>query len=89
MEGTNSFFVFETFTKEQFERLITNLNTRKAVQSNDIPTKLVKELDYIFSKYTATSINRCIAGGTFVNAFKKAEVRPIYKKNRKIELQTH
>ena len=25
MEGTNSFFVFETFTKEKFERLITNL----------------------------------------------------------------
>ena len=30
-----------------------------------------------------------MTGGTFVNAFKKAEVRPIYKKNRKIELQTH
>ena len=85
MEGTNSFFVFETFTKEKFERLITNLNIRKAVQSNDIPTKLVKELDYIFSKYTATSINRCITGGTFVNAFKKIDVGSIYKKDRRTE----
>ena len=39
MEGVNSSFVFETFTKE---KIVTNLNIRKAVQSNDIPTKLVK-----------------------------------------------
>ena len=42
MEGANSSFVFETVTKEKFEKLVTNLNIRKAVQSNDIPTKLVK-----------------------------------------------
>ena len=53
----------------------------KTVQSNDIPAKLVKEFDYLFFKYIATSINRCIAEGTFVNAFKKAEVRQIYKKD--------
>ena len=81
MEDANSSFVFETDTKENIEKLITNLNIRKAVQSNDIPTKLVKEFGYLFSKYIATSINRCITGGTFVNAFKKAEVWPIYKKD--------
>ena len=42
MEGVNSSFAFETFTKENIEKLLTNLNIRKAVQSNDIPTKLVK-----------------------------------------------
>ena len=81
MQGTNSSFVFETVTKEKIEKLITNLNIKKAVQSNDIPTKLVKEFGYLFSTYIATSINRCITGGTFVTAFKKAEVRPIYKKD--------
>ena len=85
MEGTNSSFVFEIVTKEKIEKLITNLNIRKAVQSNDIPTKLVKEFDYLFSKYIATSINRCITEGTFVNAFKKAEVRPVYKKEGRTE----
>ena len=85
MQGANSSFVFETVTKEKIEKLITNLNIRKAVQSNDIPTKLVKEFGYLFSKYIATSINRCITGGTFVNAFKKAEVRPIYKKDGRTE----
>ena len=85
MEGTNSSFVFETVTKEKIEKLIRNLNIRKAVQSNDIPTKLVKEFGYLFFKYIATSINRCITVGTFVNLFKKAEVRPIYKKDGRTE----
>ena len=61
--------------------LVTNLNIRTAVQFNAISTKLVKEFGYLFSKYIATSINRCIAEGTFVNSFKKSEVRPIYKKD--------
>ena len=81
MQGANSSFVFETVTKEKIEKLITNLNIRKAVQSNDIPTKLVKEFGYLFSEYIATSINRFITRGTFVNAFKKVEVQPIYKKD--------
>ena len=79
MQGANSSFVFETVTKEKIEKLIENLNIKKAVQSKDIPTKLVKEFGYLFFKYIATSINRCITGGTFVNAFKK----------RKIKLPTH
>ena len=69
-----------TVTEEKIEKLVTNLYIRKAVQSNDIPTKLVKERGYLFSKYIARSINRCIAEGTFINAFRKAKVRAIYKK---------
>ena len=68
VELANSSFIFETVTKEKIEKLVTNLNIRKAVQSNDISTKLVKELGYLFSKYIVISINRCIAEGTFVNA---------------------
>ena len=85
MQGANSSFVFETVRKEKIEKLITNLNIRKAAQFNDIPKKLVKEFGYLFSKYIATSINRCMTGGSFVNAFKKAEVRPIYKKDGRTE----
>ena len=68
------FFVFETVTNQKIEKLKnwTKLNIRKAVQSNDIPTKLVKEFGYLFSRYIAISINRCIAEGTFVNGFKGA-----------------
>ena len=66
----------------KYENYPTNLNNRKAVQSNDIPTKLVKKIWlFNFEIYISISINRCITGGTFVNAFKKAEVRLIYKKD--------
>ena len=85
VEGTNSSFVFETVTKEKIEKITTNLNTTKAVQSDDIPTKLVEEFGHLFSRYIATSINRCITGGTISNAFKKAVVRPIYKKHGRNE----
>ena len=62
-----------------------NSNIRKVVQSNDITKKLVNEFSYLFSKYIATSINRCITRSTSVNAFKKAEVRPICKKDGRTE----
>ena len=80
-ERANSSFVFEIVIKEKIEKLVTNLNIRKTVQSNDIPIKLVKDFGYLLSKYIATSINRCIAEGTFINAFKKAEVRPTFEKD--------
>ena len=83
MEGANSSFVFESITKEKIEKLITDLIIRKTIQSNNIHTKLVKEFGNLFSKIIATSIDRCIfvTGGTFVNVFKKAEVRQIYEKD--------
>ena len=92
MEDANPSFVFEIVTKEKFEKLITNLNIRKTVQSNDIPTKQVKEFGYLFSKYIARSIKRCITEGNFVNAFKKNwSSNNLWKrqKNKKIELLSH
>ena len=41
MEEANS-SVFGTATKEKIEKQVTNLNIRKAIQSNDIPTTQVK-----------------------------------------------
>ena len=38
MKGTNSSFFFETVTNENTAKFLTNLDTKKAVQSTDIPT---------------------------------------------------
>ena len=54
MEEPNSYFVFETVTKKKIEKLVTNLNIRK-----------VKGFGYLYSKYIATRINRCIREGAF------------------------
>ena len=38
MQGANSSFVFETATKEKIEKIIANLNVKKAIES--IPTMI-------------------------------------------------
>ena len=81
MKGTNSSFSFQTVTKENIAKLITNLDIKKAVQSMDIPTKLVKEFCCLFSNLIASNVNKCINEGTYVDAFKKAKIRPIYKRD--------
>ena len=85
MKGTNSSFSFQTVTKENIAKLITNLHIKKAVQSVDIPTKLVKEFGCWFLSFIASNINKCINEGTYVDAFKKAKSRPVYKKDGKTE----
>ena len=69
MKGTSSSFSFHTVTKENIAKLITNLDIKKAVQSMDIPTKLVKEFGYLFSSFIASNVNKCIKEGTYVDAF--------------------
>ena len=80
VKGTNSLFSFQTVTEENTTELITNLGNGKAVQSMDIPTKLVKEFVCLFSSFIAPNFEKCINEGTYVDAFKKAEVPPLYKK---------
>ena len=89
MKGTSSSFPFHTVTKENIAKLITNLDIKKAVQSMDIPTKLVKEFGCLFSSFIASNVTKCIKESTYVDAFKKSEIRALYKKrrkNRKIKL---
>ena len=69
MKGTNSSFSFQTVTKQNIAKLITNLDIKKAVQSMDIPTKLVKEFGCLFSTFITSTINKCINEGTYVDAF--------------------
>ena len=88
MEGTSSSFSFHTVTKENIAKLITNLDIKKAVQSVDIPTTLVKEFGCLFSSFIASNVNKCIKEGTYVDTFKKSEIRPLYKKEEEQKNQT-
>ena len=73
-------FFFKTFTKENTAKLITNLDIRKAVQSMGTPTKLANEFGILFSSFVVSNVNKCINKGTYVDSFKKADFRPLYKK---------
>ena len=46
-------FTFQPVTENQISKLIKPLNDKKAVQSTDIPTKLIKEFcDFFRNLYT-------------------------------------
>ena len=76
MEHVDSSFCSQTVTQEKPEELIRNLDSKKIVQSTDIPTKSVKKCGCLFSKYITTSISKCISEGIYVDTFKKAAVHP-------------
>ena len=50
MEGANSSFVFETFTKEKIEKLITNLNIRYTGKYIPILIKYFLKINAVFVK---------------------------------------
>ena len=61
------------------------LNPKKVLQSNDIPTKLIKSFSVFFSDYIYINLNKCIKDGEHIEDFKKVEVRPLYKKDGRKE----
>ena len=58
IKATNSSVSFQTVTKESTTKLQTLI--KKAAQSMDIPTKLVKELGCLFSGFIASDVNKYI-----------------------------
>ena len=69
MKCTNCSFSFQTVTKENIAKLITNLDNKKAVQTMESSTKLVKEFGCLFSSLIASNVSKCINEGTYGNAF--------------------
>ena len=67
-------FSFQPVTKEQITNLIRLLNNKKAIQSTDIPTKLIKEYCVFFSEFIHKDIN------LYTNTF--LEIKNIYYLNR-------
>ena len=82
MENSDSSFSFQHVPKDKITKTIKMLDPKKVVQSNDIPTKLIKSF---FSDYIYINLNKCIKDGEYVEDFKKAEVRPLYKKDGRKE----
>ena len=53
MTNSELSFTFQPVTKNQISNFIKFLNDKKAVQSTDIPTKLIKEFCDFFSEFIA------------------------------------
>ena len=83
MKGTNSLSSFQTVTKENTAKLITNLDNK--LKSMDIPTKLVKEFSCLFSSFVASNVINAYIKGLMWMLLKKAEVSPLYKEDGRTE----
>ena len=85
MANSEISFTFQPVTKNQISNLIKHLRDKKAVQSTDIPTKLIKEFCDFFSEFLYKSINHCITERSFIADFKVAEVCRLYKNDRRAD----
>ena len=67
------------------------LQSNKAMQNIDIPTKLIKNNADIFAEFIFLSLNKCIELSVFPSKLKLANITPVHKKKlkkRKRKLQT-
>ena len=81
MENSDSSFSFQHVPKDKITKTIKMLDPKKVVQSNDIPTKSIKSFIGFLSDYIYINLSKCIKNGEYVEDFKKAEGRPLYKKD--------
>ena len=61
-------------------REINNLETNKATESTDIPTKLIRENSDILGDFIFGNYNNCVSSCIFPNSLKIAIITPVPKK---------
>ena len=76
-------FSFNYVSYDEIKKEIQNLNTCKACQDTDIPTKILKENQDIFADFVFQNINNSIASSVFPEILKNANITPVHKKDSK------
>ena len=60
----------------------SNLKPGKAVRSNYIPTKILKDFEDLFATFIYSNYNKSLLDGTFPEDLKTAEVADFYRKKK-------
>ena len=66
-----------------------SLDESKAAESNDIPTKLVKENCHIFTTFITENFNNMIENSVFPVSLKQADIKPIHKKDSRRDKENY
>ena len=74
-------FVFEKVTTDKVEKIINNINIKKATGADGIPAKIIKCSKSIIAPQITSILNMSIDQSVFPDKLKKAQVTPLYKKN--------
>ena len=62
-------------------KILQNIDSEKAKQQGYIPVRIIKENKFISSKILSEMFNFYIDNNTFTNGLKKADIKPVYKKD--------
>ena len=76
-------FSFGPVTDDHILKKTNNLDTAKASQKCDVPTKILKQNSDYFTRYLCGNINQCISKSMFPSDLKLADVTPVYKNKSK------
>ena len=76
-------FSFGPVTYNDILKKTNNLDTAKASQQSDVPTKILKQNSNYFTGYFCGNINQCISKSMFPPDLKLADVTPVYRNKSK------
>ena len=82
-------FSFDLINPESISKITNNLDTSKATQQGDIPTKVIKDNKDLFSYFISASFNNAVNKGVFPDELKHADIKPIYKKTSRNEKENY
>ena len=80
---SKSNFIFSFIEKLNILKEIKMLQSNKATQNTDTPTKLIKDNTDIFAKCVFTSLNKSTEKSIFPSKLKLANKTPVHKKTQK------
>ena len=73
--------VFEKVTTDKVEKIMNNINIKKATGADGIPAKIIKCSKSVIAPQITSIVNMSIDQSVFPDNLKKAQVTPLYKKN--------
>ena len=78
-------FSFEPVSLDEIIKETFNLDASKATQKSDIPTKIIKQNQDIFSEFIFENVNNMIDTDIYPEQLKWADVKPAHKKCSRID----
>ena len=70
-------------------KMIKNLDTLKATQQGNIPTKTIKDNKGLFQFFIYVSFNNAVCKGVFSGKQNFSDIKPIRKKNPKMKRKSY
>ena len=79
-----SSFSFQPASIDKVKDIIKALNTKKVCPDGDIPVKLLKMNEDVFSRLLFQNFNQSLINDEFPHCLKQGEVIPVFKKEEKL-----